>query len=151
MNSEIKCIQFQTEKKTSQLLTTSLEKNWCEFDQYPTNKLLTKLTPLWLGKHSVLVKVSSSLCCGFEDAGNFSVKCGIPLHEILILSLELGLNAGLLEFLNRTVSLLFKEKAKNYCCYLEFSQIIISENENRACVIKMDLMKKEVFLHSSDD
>lgn len=50
------------------------------------------------------------------------------LDEILTLDLEFRLGAELSEFINMPLYLLFKEKAKNYRCYLEFSQIIISEN-----------------------
>lgn len=55
--------------------------------------------------------------------------------------------------------LLFKEKAKNYWCYLEFSQIISKNNKygageksrNSECDSKMDQVNKGVFLRISND
>lgn len=82
------------------------------------------------------------------------------LNKISTLGLELGLGAELSEVINKPQYLLFKEKAKNYWCYLEFSQIIISENnkyraseksENAECDRKMDNMNKEVCFHISND
>lgn len=58
------------------------------------------------------------------------------------------------------LSLPFQEKAKNHGCYLEFSQIIISENnkygagensKNLVCVRVTDKIKEKIFLHISND
>lgn len=79
--------------------------------------------------------------------------------KVWTLCLELGLGAGLSDFINMPQYLLFKEKAKHYWCYLEFSQIISKNNKyeagekskNLECDNKMGKMNKGVFLRISND
>lgn len=157
MSNEIKCIHFQKEWNSQLPATNFLWKT----DMNMINIQQIDFFINWFQygwENTGLVIVNCSLCWSFGDAGNFSVRQCMHLKEILILYLELGLDVELSEF-NTLLTFLFQEKAKNYLCYLEFSQMIIWENKYGAgensnsldCVRKMDEMKKKVFFPISHD